>query len=184
MVQNVDFNDEYFNNNKFDLITMQQVLWHVPLNKWDGILNNLCRKCLNNASANNSTLIVTLFTETGPQYDIHKYFVPEIRMVDYVLKYFESKLSKNEYNIELYKHSDEVILPESVVIDSFVEMMKIDFIIYDENVFQQRKNEIIDITKQCLKRDGLYLDAVDEKTGQQLVKLGWEDGHVIVTKQI
>eukprot|EP01084_Bolivina_argentea_P242689 407057_1 len=181
MLQDVDFNDDYFSKNKFDLIIMQHVLWHVPLHKWNDILDDLQSKCLNNDDQSNATLIITLACASGTEYDIYKHFVPEIRLIDYCLNYFEKKLDQNKYHIELYKTKDTVAMPESTAINTFFEIIKTNFKIYNPQIAEEKKDEIIAITKQLLQRDGHYSNSM-HTNGEQIINFVAEQGHLIVTK--
>eukprot|EP01084_Bolivina_argentea_P172034 298016_1 len=164
--------------NKFDLITMQQVLWHCQLDKWNDILFGLY-----NALNSNGILIVSLFKSQGLIWEIRKRFVPQIRGSEYIYDYFDTMLSANPNEFELteFKNTENVILSESVAIQVLMEMHKCDLRIYDENLYKSSKNEIEALTKDCLKNYNTYLDEVSN--AEPMVRFQLEQGHIIVHKK-
>lgn len=71
LISDFDASKDLINESSFDFINMQHVMWHIPLNDWDNVLNNLYG-LLND----NGMLVVSYLPKYGFTHDIHKYFIP------------------------------------------------------------------------------------------------------------
>ena len=91
-----------FIKNKFDFINIQNIFWHINLDKWESVLNNLL-SCLKTDHVNNGkeSLLNITFTDSRSAFmNIHQHFVPEFRSTQFMVDHFK-KVCINNKNIKM-----------------------------------------------------------------------------------
>ena len=62
--------------NKFDFINIQNIFWHINIDKWESVLNNLFL-CLKTKNVDKLSLLNITFTDSRSAFmSIHQHFVP------------------------------------------------------------------------------------------------------------
>lgn len=167
----------FLENEKFDLIVMQHVLWSVQLELWEPILDTLYHKFL---AWTDSAMIVTLLSATDTIANIHRHFLPEIRMVDYVENFCKSRL----LTCDIWKDTAVQTVSESQGIDILLDLLRVNYALYDNTIVDQNKDDMILVIQEYLRQDGLYSVHTDNDTGKEIKMITIEinNVHVVFSK--
>ena len=179
-----DFEPHKDLKNKFDFINIQNVFWHIHLNKWNDVLNNLFY-CLNKDNIDDNNISLLSISHSHSQctcVDIVKHYIPELRTIEYIIDHFQEICDQNK-NIEMkiVKDPFQIELPESVAMTAMLDLFKIDFPIYNVSFEDLDIEEAKSVMKYYWKRDGMITDKIDETLGEFMVTFYPASTHLLIT---
>ena len=173
-----------FLDKKFDFINIQNVFWHVHLDKWKNVLNNLLF-CLNKEFVEQNKLSLLNITHSHSQatcIDIHRYFIPDFRTVEYMIDHFNDIcIERQGIEMKIIKDPLTFYLSESMAMSLMIKFLTIDLPIYGISFDDLDPEEVKAVIYDHWNRDGVITKQVDEQTGERIVELYSAATHLMLT---
>ena len=181
-----DFNPEtdlnaQFKQNKFDFINIQNIFWHINIDKWSDVLDHLFA-FLKTDNVEKTSLLNITFTDSRSAFmDIHRHFVPEFRSTQFMIDHFEAICTKNK-NIQMKVIKDPLSfdLPQSKAMQLMMDWLKLDYAIYDISFDDLDIKEVESVILHYWKRDGAITDKIDEESGEFIVECSPGQVHLML----